>query len=88
MNGMTCPKCGGSMRTYDRNGVHLEQCDRCRGIFLDYGELEALTRIEAQWTQQPGPYGPGPVPPAWGTPQHGHHGKQRHRGIGRMLFSS
>jgi uncharacterized protein len=85
MNGMMCPKCGGSMRTYDRHGIHLEQCDRCRGIFLDYGELEALTRMEAQWGQQPASYGPGPVPPAWGSQ---HHGKPRHRGFGRMLFSS
>ena len=36
---MHCPKCRGVMRTYTRNGVHIEQCDNCRGIFLDYGEL-------------------------------------------------
>jgi uncharacterized protein len=84
MNGMMCPKCGGSMHTYDRHGIHLEQCDRCRGIFLDYGELEALTRMEAQWGQ-PASHGPGPVPPAWGGQ---HHGKSRQRGFGRMLFSS
>ncbi|WP_246149510.1 zf-TFIIB domain-containing protein, partial [Nonomuraea turkmeniaca] len=37
------------MRTYERNGVHIEQCDNCRGIFLDYGELETLTRMETQY---------------------------------------
>jgi Zn-finger nucleic acid-binding protein len=75
------------MRTYDRQGVHLEQCDRCRGIFLDYGELEAISRIESQWAQPPAQYG-GPPPPAWGPPQHGHYGKHRQRGFGRLLFSS
>ena len=39
---MTCPKCSGPMRTYERNGVHVDQCADCRGIFLDRGELERL----------------------------------------------
>ena len=30
------------MRTYERNGVHVDQCTECRGIFLDRGELEKL----------------------------------------------
>jgi Zn-finger nucleic acid-binding protein len=71
------------MRTYDRNGVHIEQCDNCRGIFLDYGELEALSRLEASWAQAPPP--PPHGQPGWGTPHRGHYG---HRGFGRMLFSS
>lgn len=73
------------MQTYNRNGVQIEQCSGCRGIFLDYGELESLTRLEGQWQQQapppPGPqaYPAAPAPqaypaapaPAWGSPQHG-----------------
>ncbi|WP_281259576.1 zf-TFIIB domain-containing protein, partial [Streptomyces glaucescens] len=47
---MQCPKCRAAMHTYNRNGVQIEQCSNCRGIFLDYGELEALTRLESQWT--------------------------------------
>ncbi|AWK07771.1 hypothetical protein SSP531S_31960 [Streptomyces spongiicola] len=89
---MQCPKCHAPMHTYNRNGVHIEQCSGCRGIFLDYGELEALTRLESRWVQQappPAPHGqPAPVQPAWGAP-HGHHGgHHRQRGFGRMLFSS
>lgn len=49
---MQCPKCHAQMQTYNRNGIQIEQCSGCRGIFLDYGELESLTRVEAQWTQQ------------------------------------
>ena len=45
---MQCPKCRAQMHTYNRNGVQIEQCSGCRGIFLDYGELEALTRLESQ----------------------------------------
>lgn len=93
---MQCPKCHAPMHTYNRNGVHIEQCDGCRGIFLDYGELEALTRLESQWSQPaaPPPAAPqAPQPyqsgPGWGAPQHGHHhGYRRKKSFGRMLFSS
>ncbi|WP_455355157.1 TFIIB-type zinc ribbon-containing protein [Streptomyces sp. SYSU K217416] len=98
---MQCPKCHAAMHTYNRNGVQIEQCSGCRGIFLDYGELEALTRLESQWTQQAPPAPPAPQAypaasgPAWGAPQHGghgghggHHGHHRQKGFGRMLFSS
>lgn len=46
---LTCPKCQGVMRTYERNNVHVDQCADCRGIFLDRGELEKLTAAESHW---------------------------------------
>lgn len=46
---MTCPKCGGEMRRYERNGVDIDQCAECRGIFLDRGELERLIDAEANY---------------------------------------
>jgi uncharacterized protein len=46
---LTCPKCQGPMRTYERNGVHVDQCADCRGIFLDRGELERLIDAENSW---------------------------------------
>ncbi|QYC41079.1 hypothetical protein Nocox_17335 [Nonomuraea coxensis DSM 45129] len=84
---MQCPKCRGNMRTYERNGVHIEQCDNCRGIFLDYGELETLTRMETQYHAAPPP---PPAPgPAWGAPHGGyHHGHHRQRSWVGMLFST
>lgn len=98
---MRCPKCSGAMRTYERNGVHLEQCDGCRGIFLDYGELEALTKIEARLSQPAAPppaaypaAAPPPAaypPPGYGHgPAWGHHGGHHyHRGgLARLFFSS
>ena len=89
---MQCPKCRGNMRTYDRNGIHIEQCENCRGIFLDYGELESLTRLETQWRQAPPP--PPAQAPAWGAPQHGYqqqhygHHNKRHGSFFHSLFSS
>ncbi|HZA81360.1 MAG TPA: zf-TFIIB domain-containing protein [Actinomycetes bacterium] len=46
---LICPKCQGRMRTYERSGVHLDQCTDCRGIFLDRGELEHLVDAEQGW---------------------------------------
>jgi hypothetical protein len=37
------------MRTYERNGVHVDQCTDCRGIFLDRGELDRLIDAENNW---------------------------------------
>ncbi|MFE0728899.1 zf-TFIIB domain-containing protein [Streptomyces antibioticus] len=96
---MQCPKCHAPMHTYNRNGVQIEQCSNCRGIFLDYGELEALTRLESQWSQPAPPappapqaYPAAPAAPAWGAPhgghRGGHYGHHRQKGFGRMLFSS
>jgi Zn-finger nucleic acid-binding protein len=49
METLTCPKCQGPMRAYERNGVHVDQCGECRGIFLDRGELERLIDAEESY---------------------------------------
>ena len=46
---MTCPKCGAEMRTHERNGVTIEQCRKCHGIFLDRGEFEQLLGRETSY---------------------------------------
>lgn len=44
---LTCPKCGSDMRSYERNGVVVDQCTGCGGLFLDRGELERLAAAES-----------------------------------------
>jgi hypothetical protein len=99
---LTCPKCHGTMRTHVRQGVQIEQCDMCRGVFLDYGELEALSRMGAPQHPQPAHPAPYPQPPmhpqyhpnmaqhpGWGNPQPGWGGHPQHYGgLARMLFFS
>lgn len=46
---MTCPKCGSAMVSFERNGVTIEQCTGCRGVFLDRGELEQLIDAESRY---------------------------------------
>ncbi|MBB4911784.1 Zn-finger nucleic acid-binding protein [Actinophytocola algeriensis] len=61
------------MRTVDRQGIHIDQCDSCRGIFLDRGELEAILNAERQYSAQaaPPPYQGGPPQPYQGGPPPG-----------------
>jgi hypothetical protein len=40
----TCPKCPGKLEGYTFEGVALDRCDECGGIWLDRGELEAIVR--------------------------------------------
>jgi Zn-finger nucleic acid-binding protein len=47
------------MQTVDRLGVHIEQCESCRGIFLDRGELEQIVGAEQRhYSAAPPPYQP------------------------------
>jgi Zn-finger nucleic acid-binding protein len=40
---MQCPRCPGvSLLELDRDGITLDRCEACRGIWLDRGELERL----------------------------------------------
>lgn len=85
------------MRTVDRQGIHIDQCDSCRGIFLDRGELEAILNAERQYSAQaaPPPYQGGAPQPYQGAPPmagrysdspRGHHGggySDSPRGYGR-----
>jgi Zn-finger nucleic acid-binding protein len=64
---LTCPKCHGTMRTYERNGVHVDQCSECRGIFLDRGELDRLIDAENNW--HGGAQAPAAAPPPSGHQQ-------------------
>ncbi len=60
--GLKCPKCGGRMHEYERTGILVDQCEVCRGIYLDYGELERLIDAEGGgWSGRVGP--PSDEPP-------------------------
>ncbi|HEU5157325.1 MAG TPA: zf-TFIIB domain-containing protein [Streptosporangiaceae bacterium] len=73
MSALTCPKCHGQMRQYERHGVYVDQCTECRGIFLDRGELEQLIDAEARW-------GAGPPAPLVGGDWDDD--PRRHQGLG------
>jgi hypothetical protein len=39
---LKCPKCGHDLATERLEGVDIERCTFCEGLFLDAGELEKL----------------------------------------------
>ncbi|HDZ21253.1 MAG TPA: hypothetical protein ENH78_08175 [Phycisphaerae bacterium] len=41
---MTCPRCGGGLRTIDYEGGKIETCTGCGGEWLDGGELGQIVR--------------------------------------------
>lgn len=45
----TCPRgCGEHLLMAERRGVTIDYCPRCRGIWLDHGELEKMLEMEAK----------------------------------------
>jgi len=71
---LKCPKCDGPMRTYKRNGITIDQCTSCHGIFLDRGELERLISAESSYLGGP---------PDEGRQAGGHPGGKRDERQGR-----
>ena len=39
---LRCPKCGHEMKEETREGVTIDRCTFCEGIFFDAGELDQL----------------------------------------------
>lgn len=46
---MRCPKCGGQMVEVDLAHIKVDECEACKGIYFDHGELETL--IDSQEPQ-------------------------------------
>ena len=44
---MHCPHCTVDLLMADRQGVEIDYCPKCRGIWLDRGELEKLVELSA-----------------------------------------
>jgi|GEM_PF-1124452 len=43
---MNCPKCGAKLKETDlQHGLVLDECTLCKGVFLNYGELEAIRSL-------------------------------------------
>ena len=39
---MKCPKCGHDLEEQDLDGVKVDRCTFCEGLYMDAGELETL----------------------------------------------
>lgn len=64
---MACPIDGATLVMSERQGIEIDYCPTCRGVWLDRGELDKI--IERSGASDPGP------PRATVQPGHGYHGK-------------
>ena len=39
---MICPNCDSELKISDRSGVEIDYCPKCRGVWLDRGELDKI----------------------------------------------
>jgi len=53
---MKCPNCSETLLMSDKNGIEIDYCPSCRGIWLDRGELDKIIERSAVNTGQ-SPYG-------------------------------
>ncbi|WP_161887712.1 TFIIB-type zinc ribbon-containing protein [Pontibacter russatus] len=44
---MKCPSCNETLLMSEKNGVEIDYCPKCRGIWLDRGELEKIMERSA-----------------------------------------
>ncbi len=46
---MLCPVCQVELKIADRQGVEIDYCPQCRGVWLDRGELDKIIERSAEW---------------------------------------
>lgn len=77
---MQCPVCKNvHLQMSERQGIEIDYCPQCRGVWLDRGELDkiiershpASTANDASFQQRPA------NPPLPAHPQQGHYRKKR-----------
>ena len=51
-HGLLCPACRVDLVMSERQGIEIDYCPKCRGVWLDRGELDKI--IERSLTEKPG----------------------------------
>jgi Zn-finger nucleic acid-binding protein len=63
---MNCPKCYEPLRISDRQGIEIDYCPDCRGVWLDRGELDKIIERTIKFDMQSSSYEDRP---RYDTPQ-------------------
>ena len=70
---MACPTDGTTLVMSERQGIEIDYCPNCRGVWLDRGELDKIIERSSASEAAPPPPQQQPQPQAgqpWGQPQH------------------
>jgi hypothetical protein len=92
---MSCPVCRVPLVMSERQGVEIDYCPQCRGVWLDRGELDKILERAARDSAPPPappqapqapqapypPQAPGYAQPGYAQPYggHGHHKPHKRR---------
>ena len=71
---MSCPVCRVPLAMSDRQGIEIDYCPQCRGVWLDRGELDKI--IDRSAAHAPEPAAAPPPRPAPGPEAHPYAGGQ------------
>ncbi len=81
---MLCPRCEDVLLAeVDRQGVIIDLCKKCRGVWLDRGELEKLMAAAAPEARDDRPLDRGE--PRDGDRRDGRDGRPKRRGLADLL---
>lgn len=79
---MKCPNDGTDLTMSERSGIEIDYCPKCRGVWLDRGELDKIIERAAQAAPQVAPQAtPSPQPHApqgWDRARDRDHDDRRH----------
>ncbi len=76
---MNCPVCSVQLMMADRQGVEINYCPKCRGVWIDRGGLDKII-------DRAGAYATDSRPPDDERGQHEHERYQEHGGRRRRSF--
>ncbi|MFB9983733.1 zf-TFIIB domain-containing protein [Mesorhizobium kowhaii] len=68
--GLVCPSCRVALVMSERQGIEIDYCPQCRGVWLDRGELDKIIERSGRDAAP----APQPHPAAFSQPQHGQGG--------------
>lgn len=82
--GLLCPICQITLLIADRQGIEIDYCPQCRGVWLDRGELDKIIERNAAYegmaSQPPVAAPQGYAQPSYQEYGENHHGENRHGG--------
>lgn len=88
---MRCPVCQEELKLAERQGVEIDYCPKCRGVWLDRGELDKIIERSAYAGEEPNRPTHGreeqrqpPRPPSH-QKDYGRHHKKRKSWLGEIF---
>ncbi len=83
---MKCPHDGSDLLMTERQGVEIDYCPQCRGVWLDRGELDKIIeKSTAGAAPQPTAAQPQHHDPRYNAPGHSQHHDPRYKKKKSML---